>query len=258
MHLSYYIFNQYFNLWRKKFLNNNERAGVDYIPIKKWPEEERPREKLIKHGVEYLTNSELLAIMLRTGVSNNGNSKSALDLAKVLLSRFTNLNELIGASATELIEVRGISWAKASQIIAAIELGRRVVSEKNGKKIIFRCSEEVANYYIPLLKDLKKEQFRVILLDVKNRVIKEVLISQGSLTSSVVHPREVIKPVIKESAASVIFIHNHPSGDPEPSIDDIEITQRLSKSFNIIGINILDHIIVGNEGYFSFKQKQLI
>jgi len=162
---------------------------TDYLPINKWPQDERPREKLIKHGSEYLTNSELLAIVLRTGISNigsNSNSKSALDLAKLILSKYKNLNELLGASVTELAEIRGIGLAKASQVMAALELGRRAVSEKNGNNLKFRCSEEVANYYIPLLKDLKKEQFRVLLLDIKNRVIKEVLISQGSLTSSIV------------------------------------------------------------------------
>ncbi|MBA7711859.1 hypothetical protein ES703_120826 [subsurface metagenome] len=239
-------------------MKNHYKMEPDYLPINRWPQDERPREKLIKHGSEYLTNSELLAIVLRTGISNNGNSKSALDLAKLLLSRYKNLNELLSASIVELAEIKGIGRAKAAQIMAALELGKRAVSEKNGNNVSFRCSEEVANYYIPLLKDLKKEQFRILLLDIKNRVIKEVLISQGSLTSSIVHPREVIKPVIKESAASVIFIHNHPSGDPEPSTDDIEITDRLCKSCNILGISVLDHIIVAEGGYFSFKQKKLI
>jgi len=167
-------------------LKNHNRVNADYLPINRWPEDERPREKLIKHGSQTLTNSELLAIMLRTGTGNNRNSRSALDLAKSLLSRFGNLNELLGTSASELTGIRGIGKAKAAQIIAALELGKRAVSEKNGNNLSFRCSEEVANYYIPLLKDLKKEQFRVLLLDIKNRVIKEVLISQGSLTSSIV------------------------------------------------------------------------
>jgi len=159
---------------------------MDYLPINRWPQDERPREKLLKPGSEYLTNSELLAIVFRTGISNNGNGKSALDIAKVLLSKYKNLNELLDVSIAELSEIKGIGRAKASQIMAALELGKRAVSEKNGNNISFRCSEEVANYYIPLLKDLKKEQFRVILLDIKNKVIKEVLISQGSLTSSIV------------------------------------------------------------------------
>jgi len=157
-----------------------------YLPINRWPKEERPREKLIKYGSQHLTNCELLAIMLRTGINNNSNSRSALDLAKAILANYKNLNELLNISVSELTEIKGIGRAKAAQVMAALELGKRAVSEKNGSNISFKCSEEVANYYIPLLKDLKKEQFRVLLLDIKNRVIKEVLISQGSLTSSTV------------------------------------------------------------------------
>ena len=167
-------------------MKNNYRTETDYLPINKWPQDERPREKLIKQGSERLTNSELLAIILRTGISSNGNSKSALDLAKVLLSRYKNLNELLSASIVELSEIKGIGRAKAAQVMAALELGKRAISERNGNNKSFRCSEEVANYYIPLLKDLKKEQFIVLLLDIKNKIIKEVLISQGSLTSSIV------------------------------------------------------------------------
>jgi len=159
---------------------------TDYLPINRWPEDERPREKLIKKGPEYLSDCELMAIVLRTGINNNSRSSSALDLAKVLLSRYKNLNELFNVSVSELTEIKGIGRAKASQIIAALELGKRAVSEKNGNNVSFRCSEEVANYYIPLLKDLKKEQFIVLLLDIKNKIIKEVLISMGSLTSSIV------------------------------------------------------------------------
>jgi len=239
-------------------LKNHYGIDADYLPINRWPEDERPREKLIKHGSGTLTNSELLAIMLRTGTGNNRSSRSALDLAKAILARYKNLKGLLNASAKELTDIKGIGMAKSAQIIAALELGRRAVSEKNGNNTSFRCSEEVANYYIPLLKDLKKEQFRVLLLDIKNKVIKEVLISMGSLTSSIVHPREVIKPAVKESAASIIFIHNHPSGDPEPSVDDMEITDRLCKSCSIMGISVLDHIIVAEGGYFSFKQKKLM
>jgi len=169
-------------------LKANQSKRREYLPIKSWPESERPREKLVKYGSEHLSGAELIAIMLGTGVNNINGSKSALDLAKSLLSEYKSLNELLDASITELTSVRGIGLAKACQIIAALELGRRAVSEKNGNNKSFRCSEEVANYYIPLLKDLKKEQFRVLLLDVKNKVIKEVLVSQGSLTSSIVHP----------------------------------------------------------------------
>lgn len=226
--------------------------------IKNWPELERPREKLIKKGPEYLSDCELLAIILRTGMGSSKEKLSALDLAKKILAEYGSLKNLLDLSLSEFLKINGIGRAKTAQVMAALELGKRAISERNGNNKSFKCSEEVANYYIPLLKNLKKEQFMVLLLDIKNKIIKEVLISQGSLTSSIVHPREVIKPVIKESAASVIFIHNHPSGDLEPSTDDIEITNRLCESCNILGIDVLDNIIVAEGGYFSFKQKKLI
>jgi len=181
-------------------LKNDHRIDSGYLPINRWPQDERPREKLIKHGSGALTSCELMAIMLRTGTCNNRNSRSALDLAKALLSKFKSLNGLLNASACELTVIKGIGKAKAAQVMAALELGKRAVSEKNGSNISYRCSEEVANYYIPLLKDLKKEQFRVLLLDVKNRVIKEVLVSMGSLTSSVV--RLATKPFAGQANAT--------------------------------------------------------
>ncbi|OQA21503.1 MAG: hypothetical protein BWY60_00630 [Actinobacteria bacterium ADurb.Bin346] len=228
------------------------------MPINKWPEDERPREKLIKSGSASLTNSELLAIILRTGIKSENFRQSALELANNILFQFGGLQPLTDITVNELASIKGIGNVKAAQVIAAIELGKRAIADKNGSNISFKCSEEVANYYIPLLKDLKNEQFRLLLLNIKNKIIKDVMVSQGSLTSSIVHPREVLKIAIKASAASVIFMHNHPSGDPEPSIDDIEITNRLCKSFSIVGINVLDHLIIAESGYFSFKQKNMI
>jgi len=244
-------------------LKNNSHKNVNIISenscsIKTWPEDERPREKLVKFGPEYLSNAELLAVIIGTGINTGKYSQSAIDLAKTVILRFDSLKNLINTSFNELISISGMGISKAAKIIAVFELGKRALSMQNGNNIKFRCSEEVANYYIPLMKDLKKEQFKVILLDIKNKIIKDILISQGSLTASIVHPREVLKPAIQASAASVIFIHNHPSGDPEPSSDDIEVTNRLCRSCSILGINLLDHIIVAENGYYSFKQKDLI
>jgi len=165
-------------------LKNNYRTETNYLPINRWPQNERPREKLVKKGPEYLSDCELLAIILRTGMGSNKKRFSALDLAKKILTEYSSLKSLMELSLPEFFKINGIGMAKAAQVMAALELGRRAVSEKNGNNVSFRCSEEVANYYIPLLKDLKKEQFRVLLLDIKNKVIKEVLISMGSLTSS--------------------------------------------------------------------------
>jgi DNA repair protein RadC len=226
--------------------------------INKWPLGERPREKLLSLGADRLSTCELLAILLQTGQGSRGSTFSAVDLAQEILIKYGDLKGLAGTIPAELMDLKGIGKAKASKLAAALELGKRSNAESNGQNSSFKCSEEVASYYTPLLRDLKKEQFRLILLDMKNRIIKEELISQGSLNSSVVHPREVINPAIRNSAASVIFIHNHPSGDPEPSLDDIQITQRLCKSFKIVGINVLDHIIIGYRDYFSFKQKQML
>lgn len=244
-------------------MKNNSHKNVNIISenscsIKTWPEDERPREKLVKFGPEYLSNAELLAVIIGTGINTGKYSQSAIDLAKTIILRFDSLKNLINTSFNELISISGMGISKAAKIIAVFELGKRALSMQNGNNIKFRCSEEVANYYIPLMKDLKKEQFKVILLDIKNKIIKDILISQGSLTASIVHPREVLKPAIQASAASVIFIHNHPSGDPEPSSDDIEVTNRLCRSCSILGINLLDHIIVAENGYYSFKQKDLI
>jgi DNA repair protein RadC len=226
--------------------------------INKWPLNERPREKLLNLGAEKLSNCELLAILLQTGQSSGESTFSAVDLAQEILIKYKDLKGLLNTIPSELMCLKGIGKAKASKLAAALELGKRSNAEKNGQNNSFKCSEDVASYYTPLLRDLKKEQFRVILLDIKNKIIREELISQGSLNSSIVHPREVINPAIRNSAASVIFIHNHPSGDPEPSIDDIEITKRLRKSFDIVGIKILDHIIIGYRSFYSFKQKQMI
>ena len=168
-------------------MKNHQKTETDYLPINRWPHDERPREKLIKKGPEYLSDCELLAIILRTGVGNSKEKFSALDLAKKIMAEYGSLKNLLDLSLSEFLKINGIGRAKAAQTMAAIELGRRALSEKNGNNVSFRCSEEGANYYIPLLKDLKKEQFRVLLLDIKNRVIKEVLISQGNLTSSIVH-----------------------------------------------------------------------
>lgn len=239
-------------------MHKNDSLITKTFSIKEWPPEERPREKLLKSGSDALSDAELMAILIETGIKTKSGSYSAIDIAKKMLKNFGSLSELASLSAEELALPDGIGRAKAAKIIAAIEIGRRIASHKKGNNVRFRCSEEVANYYIPLMKDLKKEQFKVILLDVKNKIIKDILVSQGSLTSSIVHPREVLKPAIQSSAASVIFIHNHPSGDPEPSTDDIEITNRLSKSCSIIGINMLDHIIVAENGYYSFRQKDLL
>ncbi|MHB1347716.1 MAG: JAB domain-containing protein [Candidatus Humimicrobiaceae bacterium] len=168
------------NIYSDKIKNGSGNLNS----IKNWPADERPREKMVKFGAETLTNAELIAIIIGTGINNGKFRQSAIELAKDIILRFENLKNLINTSFDELISVSGVGSSKAAQIIAVFELGKRALSAQNGNNTRFRCSEEVANYYIPLMKDLKKEQFKVILLDIKNKIIKDILISQGSLTAS--------------------------------------------------------------------------
>jgi DNA repair protein RadC len=218
--------------------------------IKSWPEEERPRERLLRYGPEGISTAHLIAIILRTG----SRDRSAFDLARELLGRFESLRSMEDAPLAGFLEIRGIGEAKVAQLKAAFELGRRLIRsgrEDPGRKPCFRNSRDVYDYYQPRFFGLRKERFLCVLLDAKNRVFKEVVVSEGTLTSSLVHPREVFREAIREAAASVLFTHNHPSGDPTPSRDDIEITRRLVETGDIVGIKVLDHVIVADGGYAS-------
>jgi len=216
--------------------------------IKDWPMDERPRERLLKEGSERLSDAQLLAILLRTG----SDQENALQLAMHLLKKFHPLSRLVDVSTSELCSIRGIGPAKAAQLKASFELGRRFLSLPLSEGLKLDKSQQVFAHFSPRLRGAKKEYFIIILLDQKNKVIRDVTISEGSLTSTVVHPREVFSPAVRESAASVIFVHNHPSGDPAPSREDQAMTKRLVDAGNIMGIPVLDHVIIGDERYFSF------
>jgi DNA repair protein RadC len=224
-----------------------------YQPIKEWPEEDRPREKLLDRGAEALTDAELLAILLRTG--NAG--ASALDHARLLLSQFGGIKGIDSAPAKELCAIKGIGPAKSAQLKAGLEIGRRLGREKWEAGQALRSSEDVFRHFAELEKE-KREIFYVVLLNNKNRKIREVKISEGSLTASLVHPREVYNPVIRESAAAVIFVHNHPSGDPAPSPEDIEITRRLKQVGEVMGVRVLDHVVIGRDRYYSFSDRGIL
>ena len=220
-------------------------------PIKLWPESDRPREKLLERGAETLSPAELLAIILRTGEASTG--QSALDHGRALMARFENsFRQLDQASVQELCTLKGIGPAKAAQIKAALEIAKRFAQEELRRGEQFRSSIDIFNHYREHLGGLKKEEFHVLLLDAKNRKIKDVRISEGSLTSSLVHPREVFHPVIRESAAAVVLVHNHPSGDPTPSQEDIQITRRLRDVGEVMGVRVLDHLVIGKGKYVSF------
>ncbi|HTM10205.1 MAG TPA: DNA repair protein RadC [Verrucomicrobiae bacterium] len=226
----------------------------NYQPIKDWPEEDRPREKLLARGAESLTEAELVAILLRTG--NAG--VSALDCARMLLKRFDGLKGLDGAPAGEIAAIKGIGPAKSAQVKAALELGRRLARQKWDAGRALKSSEDVYRDFSERLAKEKREMFYVVLLTNKNKKIREVKISEGSLTASLVHPREVFNPVIRESAAAVIFVHNHPSGDPAPSPEDIDITKRLKQVGEVMGVRVLDHIVIGHGRYYSFSDKGML
>ena len=223
--------------------------------IKNWPESDRPRERLLSQGPEPLSDAELLALILRTG--NAADGTTAVDQARSLITRFGDLRSLAAATTTELRQQSGIGPAKAAEIQALFELARRFACSDIKPGVRLTSSKEVFTHFHERLRNRKKEVFITLLLDSKNRLIREIQVSEGSLNASIVHPREVFAPVIRESAAGVLFVHNHPSGDPEPSREDIELTQRLREAGQLMGVRVLDHIIVGNGCYTSFCDKGL-
>ena len=226
----------------------------DSFTVHDLPLSERPRERLLKLGSEALSAQEVLALILGRGIRG----ESVMVTAQRLLSKFGNLKGVANASVEELSEIRGIGLAKAAQIKAAVELSKRLESPvAESRKPAIKSPEDVATIVRSQLKGKKKEHFLVLCLDTRNHLINSKQVSMGSLDTSVVHPREVFKEAISSNAASVIFVHNHPSGDPEPSKEDVELTKRLARAGEIIGIDVLDHIIVCDKAYLSLKTKGL-
>ena len=221
--------------------------------IRDLPKEERPRERLLRFGEQALSAQELLQLILGRGVSG----ESVTLTAQKLLSHFGSLQKLSEASIEELLEVKGIGLAKSAQIKAAFELGRRLSTQTPSYKSKELTSpEKVFRLINSKLKDYHREHFYIIALNSRNYSVAEISI--GSLNASIVHPREVFAEAIKSKAASVIFAHNHPSGDPEPSEDDISLTKRLIEAGKILGIEIADHVIIAKDKYLSFKEKGIV
>ena len=211
--------------------------------------ENRPRERLEKQGPSVLSDAELLAIILKTG----NKDENVIDMSNRLISKY-GVDKLSNCSLAELQEIKGIGNAKASQIIALFEFNKRHnISKQNGKPI--KTAKDVFDYCSPKLSGVDKEHFMILHLDTRNKIIKDEIVSVGTLNSSLIHPREVFKSAIKESANAIILVHNHPSGDAEPSEEDKKITDILFKAGELLSIKVLDHVIIGKDSWHSFKDK---
>lgn len=227
----------------------------DNLRIMDIPENERPKEKLLIYGAETLNNSELLAIILRTGTK----TENVIDLSKRVLKELDGLDGILDANISDITKINGIKTGKASQILALAELFKRFKAVRLGMKNTKISSPiDLVEYLDGEMSCLNQEILKVILLNTKNCVIGVKNIFIGSLNNSIVHPREIFKAAINKSSASIIICHNHPSGDPTPSKEDINITLRIKECGSIIGIQLLDHIIIGNNKYISFKEEGLI
>lgn len=220
------------------------------VTLRDIPHEERPRERMLQYGAQSLSNAELLAILIRTGTV----SESAVNLAQRLLVQADGLRNLVEMSTEQLTAIRGIGDAKALQIQAGIELGRRIARTSQGETVTIRSPKDVSDLLAEDLRYLQKEHFVCLFLNTKNQVVGRETLSMGSLNASIVHPREVFLAAVKRSSASIVCAHNHPSGDPTPSPEDIQITRRLAEAGELLGIELLDHIIIGDRTSVSLKE----
>ncbi|WP_419956036.1 RadC family protein [Neobacillus niacini] len=225
--------------------------STNSLMIRDFPQDERPRERFVQNGPASLSNHELIAILLRTGTKD----ESVLQLSNRLLTNFEGLRLLKDATLEEMTEIKGIGQAKAIQILAAVEIGRRITNLNYTDRYVIRSPEDGANYVMNDMRFLSQEHFVCLYLNTKNQVLHKQTIFIGSLNASIVHPREVFREALKRSAASIICLHNHPSGDPSPSREDIEVTKRLVECGKMIGIDVLDHLIIGENKFVSLKEK---
>ena len=243
-------------------MKNNDyfEPGDRKFSVKDMPEDERPREKLLKLGTDKMESHELLAILLRTGTKD----EPVLELSKNLMKKFGSVESFFESSMQDLMSVKGIGLAKAAELISCITLGRRYRDELIRNENIRLSRESITepatavSFIRAEIRDYSKEQFFVLNLDVRNRLIDIEMISKGTLTSSLVHPRETFESAIRKHAASIMVAHNHPSGDTNPSDDDIKISKRLSESGRILGIELIDHLVITKDSYCSLKNKGLI
>src|SRR5256712_3089349 len=221
------------------------------MAIEKWPAGERPRERLYFNGADALADAELLALQLGSG----RRGKTAVEVAREMLAAYGSLAGVAGREATELAKLPGVGPAKAARLASAFELTRRLRSRTPGVRVVLSTPAAVYAAFAPLMEDLRREVFRVALLDAQNGLVRDIVISEGTLSASLVHPREVFKPAILESAASIILLHNHPSGDPTPSQEDLRLTRQLVECSRLMDLRIHDHVIIGRERFISLAQR---
>lgn len=221
------------------------------IMIRDVPKEDRPRERLLNYGAHHLSNQELLAILIGSGTRE----ESVMDLSNRILMHFEGVNLLSDATIEELTAIKGIGPAKGVSILAAIEIGKRINRYRPQERYVVRSPKDGADYVMEEMRGLHQEHFVVLFLNTKNQIIHRQTLFIGSLNASIVHPREIFREAVKRSSASIICVHNHPSGDPTPSKEDIHVTRRLVDSGKMIGIELLDHLIIGDRKFISLKEK---
>jgi DNA repair protein RadC len=224
------------------------------LKIKDLPENERPQEKLLRYGPEILSNGELLAVILRTGIK----SENVVQLSSRIIAESGGLNGVLKSSEEDFKKIKGIGETKAAQLLALVEISKRFKAFKSGDKYKITKPQDAAEYVMEEMKSLNKEYLRILMLNTKKIIISIKDVSIGTLNSSMVHPREVFIEAIKKSADSIIVCHNHPSGDPSPSREDINITYRLKECGKLLGIEVVDHIIIGDGNYVSLKEKNIL
>lgn len=222
------------------------------MKIKDLPKSDRPREKLIAKGADNLKDSELLAILLRTGTVG----KNVIEIASQILSKYSK-KRLLQMTYNDLSKISGIDSAKATTLLSAFELSKRAL-EVNDTNLPVISDAKDAVAQLSDMRDLKKEHFVALYLNAKNQLVHKETISMGTLNANLVHPREVFEPALKYSAAQIIAAHNHPSGDPKPSEDDLEVTKRLTEAGKMMGIEMMDHVVISKNSYFSFKEEKIL
>lgn len=224
------------------------------MAIERWPESERPRERLVWNGASALADAELLALQLGSGTRG----ASAVDVAREMLATYGSLAGVAAREVEELARQRGVGRAKAVRLAAAFELSRRLRARVPGQRRILSAPADVYAAFGPLMEDLRREVFRVALLDARNGLLRDCVVSEGTLSASLVHPREVFRPAIVEAAASVILLHNHPSGDPTPSREDVRLTRQLVECARLLDLRVHDHVVVGRGRYVSLAEQGVV